>query len=590
MKVTSGSDAHEPGESGAWEVRGSVAIHRDLPCVARDGVTLRADVYRPAAETRSPTLVCRTPYGKHADRYVQVAMALAARGYCVVVQDDRGRYASEGEYRWMWADREWTGDHLDGFDTVEWAARLPWSTGEVGVFGHSNEAWSVFMLLSTDPPSVRAAVAGGMPPNARDFSFGIFETGRRLQWIYEQAADARRRLGSRDGPTTPEAAGDAWRGVERGKYLWWLPLATIPDRVFSGLADQYRALLRSHHEDLIHLWDLYPRIKVPMLLLTGWWDRMANTIDHFPGLMAAGPSDLTTKHRLLVGPWGHDPLWHMSRRLGPIDHGAAAEGDYAGILADWFDQHLGQAALGDGGDLPIRLFILGADEWRAEASWPLARTVYTPAYLASAGAANTVDGDGILSIGAPVTGPDAPDRYAYDPRDPVMSLVNPDCFVVPVDQAPRGYRHDVLVYQTAPLERPLTLIGPVELALWAASDAVDTDWMATLAVVHTDGTAVNLTYGACRSRFRHGFDRPTLLTPGSPEEFHIPLHPVGCVLQEGERLRLYVSSSDFPNMDRNHNVGRDDLFDPELRIARQTIYHSAERPSRLILPVVPADR
>ena len=211
----------------------------------------------------------------------------------------------------------------------------------------------------------------------------------------------------------------------------------------------------------------------------------------------------------------------------------------------------------------------------------------TPAYLSSQGAANTAGGDGRLVMGtAAEAAGSGSDRFSYDPRQPAMSVLDPECQVAPMDQSPRDHRLDILVYETEPFEDDVQLLGPVELLLWAATDAKDTDWMATLAFVDVSGLAINLTYGACRARFRHGFTTPILLTPDQPVAYRISLHPVGCVIPRGARLRLYLSSSDFPLFDRNHNTGADDMADPKLRIARQTVFHSATMPSRLVLPVV----
>lgn len=564
---------------------GSIVIERDVACTVRDGTTLRGDLYHPSDSGRLPTLVCRTPYGKHDPWLGGVATELARRGYLVVLQDHRGRHASDGVFRWMWAaDRLSIGDDLDGYDTVEWAARLPGSNGDVGAFGHSNDGWSVFTMLSARPPSIRVAAVGGMSPNARDFTFGLFETGRRLQWVYEMAADDRRRRGL-SGPQTFAEATHRWQTVERGKYLWWLPLATIPDDVFVGLTDAYRALVRAPHAEWLHLGDIHPRVDVPMLFITGWWDRLVDTVEHYTGLVQAGPPEVAALHRVIVGPWGHDPT-RYERSLGPVDHGPDADADYGTLLGEWFDLHLKST---DPGNLaarpPVSTFILGEDRWHESESWPPSGVIPTAFYLASRGPANASMGAGELQFDQPGSEGTATDTFTYDPRDPVMSLLDVDAQVVPLDQRPRDSRPDVLVYETRALKEAITFIGPVELVLWAASDAPDTDWMATLAIVHQDGLAVNLTYGACRARFRLGFDQPTLLTPGEPVEYTIRMHPIGCTVSIGERLRLYVSSSDFPLFDRNHNTGRDDMSDSELRVAHQVVFHTPEMPSRINLPL-----
>ena len=557
-------------------------VEKNLDCVVRDGTVLRADVYRPAGLEDLPTLVCRTPYGKTREICVGFATSLASKGYCVVMQDQRGRNASDGEYRWIWMDRDATGDHLDGYDTVEWAARLPWSSGNVGAFGHSNDGWSVWTLAAQQPPSLRAASAAGISPNTRDFTLGFFETGRRLQWIHRMAMDERRREVGIDDSLDETVAEQMWHGVERGKYLWWLPLSTLPDSAFAGLHQAFLELLESSHCEFMSLGDLHSKINVPMLLLTGWWDRMVRTVDHVPGLLANSDVSVRGEHRLIVGPWGHSAA-SLPRSHAPFDFGPAAEGDYSTILAEWFDKHLKNARSDSLPTRVVRYFVIGDNEWRDGDTWPPHKLTTAEAYLDSDGEANTTAGNGRLLVGSAPAGADA-DTYMYDPKDPVMSLLDINCEVVPIDQTPRGARNDVLVYDSEPIHDRLDLVGPVEFVLWAASSAPDTDWFVTLAIVYPDGLTLNISYGACRARYRRGFDNPVLLTPGIPEEYRIHLQPIACVLQDGQRLRLYLTSSDFPNFDRNHNVGRDDWKDSELAIAHQTIFHSQVMPSRLILP------
>ena len=228
---------------------------------------------------------------------------------------------------------------------------------------------------------------------------------------------------------------------------------------------------------------------------------------------------------------------------------------------------------------------MGENRWRYEDEWPPARTQYTEFFLHSDGSANTVRGDGVLSISEPAD--ESPDTYDYDPRDPVMSLMGIDAQAAPRDQSPLDGRADILVYQTPPLQEDIEVTGPVVLKLWAASSAPDTDFAAKLIDVHPNGLAVNLTYGIMRARYRDGYDNPNLIEPGKPYEYTIRLNPTGILFRRGHRIRLDVSSSDFPNFDRNHNTGADFWSDTELRVAHQTVFHSAEYPSRLILPVVP---
>ena len=564
----------------------AVIVEPDMECTVRDGVILRADVYHPQDGGDYPVLLCRTPYNKLTPRYVSDARAMASRGYTVVVQDHRGRYASDGEFTWMFRDRTETHDAEDGYDAVEWAAKLPWSDGRVGTWGHSNASWAIWMLFSTQPPSLKAGLASGICQNLLDLNFGIFETGRRLEWTHMMAADARRRVGGVDGPLTPAEANRRWAEVERGKYVWWLPLGEIPGELFSTLNDQLQTYHRVQNAEFMRFGEFHTKVNVPTMQITGWWDRLIGTVDNFEGLTKNGAEELRGQHRLIIGPWGHDPT-AFSRKIGPVDYGPEADRRYHSMITRWYDYQFKGYDSGMGDEDPVQLFVLGENRWRGEKEWPLARTQYTPFYLHSGGGANTVRGDGSLSSAIPSPGDDASDEFEYDPRDPVMSLMRADSQAAPVDQSPHDHRQDILFYETPALEDELELVGPVRLKLWARTDAPDTDWAAKLAIVFEDGLAMNLTYGIMRAQYRDGYEDPKLLEPGQVYEYDIKLNPVGVLLKPGQRLRLYVTSSDFPNFDRNHNTGKPYWEDAELRVAHQTVLHSADMPSHLLLPVIP---
>ena len=563
-----------------------VAVESNLELTTRDGIVLRADIYHPVGGSQYPALVCRTPYQKLTPRYVETATDLAARGYCVVMQDFRGRYASDGDYEWMWRERTETHDTPDGYDTIEWAAKLEWSDGRVGTWGHSNASWAIWMMLDSQPPSLTSTLTSGISQNILDITFGIFETGRRLNWTYMMAADMRRRTELDDGVTTPDEAVKRWNEVERGKYIWWLPLGDIPGNVFSDLNPQLQTYHREQNVEFQHFGDIHTKVQTPIYQITGWWDRLIGTIDNFEGLTTNGPEELRNKHRLIIGPWGHDATQYTGE-IGPIDYGPDAATTYADLIARWYDFDLKGADNGLADEAPVQMWVLGEDKWRGENEWPLARTEYTNFYLHSQGSANTVGGDGSLSVKAPAASEVGKDEYKYDPRDPVMSLMRADSQAAPVDQSPHDHRKDILVYDFPVFDSELEITGPISLRLWAKTDGLDTDWTAKLAIVYEDGLSVNLTYGIMRAQYRYGYENPTLLDPDEVPEYSIKLNPIGCMFKPGQKLRLYVSSSDFPNFDRNHNTGKDYWSDAELRVAQQTIFHSADRPSHLILPVIP---
>jgi putative CocE/NonD family hydrolase len=511
---------------------------------------------------------------------------MAARGYTVVVQDHRGRYASDGEYAWMFRDWTETHDAEDGYDSVEWAAKLPWSDGRVGTWGHSNASWAIWLMFSTQPPSLTAGLSSGMCENLLDLNFGIFETGRRLEWTHMMGADMRLKAGDKDGPLTPAEANRRWAEVERGKYIWWLPLGDIPGQLFSTLNEQLQTYHRAQNVEFMRFGEFHSKVNVPTLQITGWWDRLIGTVDNFEGLTKRGAEELRDQHRLIIGPWGHDPT-DFSCKIGPVDYGPEADRKYHSMITRWYDYQFKGYANGIEEEDPIQMFVLGENVWRGEKEWPLARTQFTPFYLHSEGSANTVFGNGSLSIDTPSSSEAESDEYDYDPRDPVMSLMRADSQAAPVDQSPHDHRQDVLFYETPVLQEELELTGPVRLKLWAKTDGPDTDWAARLAIVFEDGLAMNLTYGIMRAQYREGYENPKLLEPGETYEYDVKLNPVGVLLKPGQKLRLYVASSDFPNFDRNHNTGTPYWEDEELRVAHQTVFHSADKPSHLILPVIP---
>ena len=560
----------------------SVTVDNDVPAEMRDGTVLRADVYRPSRPGPYPVLLYRTPYDKRSGN--RVARTLASRGYLVVVQDIRGRYSSEGQYFWMFQDNSETFDGLDGYDTVEWAASLPGSDGQVGTWGHSYPSWCIWRLAGERPPHLAAIFYGGMSAGIRDLTFGVFETGRRLQWTYNMAVDARRRAGDKWGPKSRNEADAQWVEVERFKWIWHLPVGEIPDDVFSTLTPPLRRFMGEQNKELWAFRDIHHLVDVPSYGLTGWYDRLVGTIDQYTGMVSNGPARLRGEHRLHIGPWGHD-ISNMVPKQGPLDFGPEATSTYSGQILRWYDYRFKGVDDGIGSEPPVKLFVMGEDRWRFEQQWPLERTRFTDFFLHSGGSANTVQGDGTLSTDEP--GRERPDEFDYDPRDPVMSLMDLGAQAAPRDQSPLDGRNDVLVYQTPPLDQDIEVTGPVLLKLWASSSAPDTDFTAKLIDVRPDGLAVNLTYGIVRARYRDGYDNPSLIEPGTPYEYTIRLNPTGMLFRRGHRIRLDVSSSDFPNFDRNHNTGADFWSDPELRVAHQTVLHDPEHPSRLVLPVIP---
>ena len=554
-----------------------VVVEHEVAATMRDGTVLRADVYRPDTSGKFPVLLQRTPYSKGRENHAEQGHKFAERGYVVVQQDVRGRYASDGEFLpgFFSADHK---DSEDGYDTVEWAAALPWSTGRVGTFGGSYNGWTQWELAHTRPPHLAAMIPSAIAADLLDREMsGVLRLGRVLWWsINSLAPDVRRGLGDTSGPQTTDEADELYLERDRSKWLWYLPLMEIPDDVLSGVGKHWRRWLQDHASDFFGFLGKHSSVRVPALTTTGWYDQQIGAIKHFTGMRENGMTEEARNgQRLIVGPWSHTTDFSSSQ-VGALDFGPESVRDFFQVADDWFGHWLKGEGTGVDEWSPVQIFVMGANTWRGESEWPLTRTRYTDYYL---------HGGGVLSPDPPSE--QAPDQYDYDPRDPVMTLYSPPGQQEPQDQRALDGRSDILVYQTPPLDEPVEVTGPVTVKLWAASSARDTDFVVKPMDGWPDGFVQELCYGIVRARYRESFDSPSLIEPGRAYEYTIKVNPTSNLFQRGHRIRVDISSSDFPNFDRNHNTGGDDYAESKLLIARQTVFHDGERPSRLVLPVIP---
>ena len=561
-----------------------VRVEKDVPTPMCDGTVLRADVYRPQGGSAFPVLLLRTPYGKGIPPRLDQSEALAACGYIVVIQDVRGRYASDGEFDPHQSETGGESDVADGHDTVEWAAGLPGASGAVGTFGVSYMAQTQWTLALARPPHLRAMFAGGHGPDSRLTWPGIFTRDRQLQWLLcTMVPDMRRRLGL-PGPQTVEEAQALWDRVDRGKWLWFTPMQDFPPEVLGGFQKHWRRWLTTLNTNFLRFDGRFAEVDVPIYHFTGWYDRIWGAIEYFRGMASQGRTEATRRsQKLIVGPWSHG--LEFPRRVGILDFGPEAELSSIDLLCRWFDYWLKGIDTGVMQEPPVRLFVMGDNRWRYEKQWPPKGVVYTNYYCHSGGQAKTPHGDGRLTPLPPAEEP--PDRFIYDPRDPVMSLHPPSAQPAPVDLRPHDYRRDILVYQTPPLEHDVEVVGPLTFRLHAASSALDTDWTVRVVDVYPDGLPVNVSYGILRGRYRDSWETPTPLEPARPYEYVISMVPTGISFKAGHRIRVDVSSSDFPNYDRNHNTGLNYWEDSTFVTARQTVFHDAARPSHIVLPIAP---
>ncbi len=541
----------------------------------RDGVTLFADVYRPDAQGRFPTLLQRTPYDRKGG--TQQALELAAAGYAVVLQDTRGRFGSEGEFYPFRHESD------DGYDSVEWAAAQPWSDGKVGMFGGSYVGATQMLAAVAHPPHL---VAIFPYVTASEYYEGwTYQGGALMEWFVSSwssglAVDTLRRKSS------PGSRPLEW--VKRDPLREY-PLLEPPAP--RELAPYFRDWVAHERDDdywrAVKVKDRYGDMTIKALHGAGWHDIFhRGSIENYLGLRAqAATQEAREGQRLLVGPWAHAAT-SPEGKVGDVVFGPAAVLDMTGTIREWFDYALKQVSNRFAGKR-VRLFVMGDNAWRDEEEFPLARARETRFFLAP-GAGR---GSGILTDKTPKKAP--PSEFEYDPADPVPTLGGRLCCGTgmtpgPVDQRPNEGRRDVLVFSTPAFVRGTELTGFVALELFAASSAADTDFTALLADVGPDGYARYLGDGIVRARYRKSTAGPPLpLTPGQVEKFRIDLGATSNVFKAGHRMRLYVSSSNFPRFDPNRNMGEPILDAAGGVVARQTVYHDAARPSALVVPVVP---
>jgi len=564
-----------------------IVVDRNVAMKTRDGVTLRADIYRPAGEGPFLVLLQRTPYSK--DYTAIFARKAAAHGFMVVAQDVRGRFTSDGEWYTFKHESE------DGYDAVEWAAALPHSNGKVGMFGGSYVGATQLLAAISQPPHLAGICPVVTASNYHEnwtYQGGAFEQWFNESWVSGLAQDTYNRQ-------IKEAA-----NAVLGDRV--LPLRDFP--VFNiKTAQDGPALTRSlapyfidwlDHPAYDNYWkqwsieENYGKIQVPALTISAWYDIFqGGSLRNYLGLKEhAGNPAARGGQQLLVTIGGHSG---PGRTVGTVDFGPNAAFSEDDTVLDWYDYlFLGKQNQFSSGK-PVHIFVMGENKWRDEEAWPLERAKSTRYKLHSSGNANGPDGHGLLYTGEAEFRSQAPDTYVYDPANPVPTVGGPLCCDPahlpggPRDQKEVEARPDVLVYSTPPLDSDLEVTGPVTLDLFASSSAVDTDYTAKLVDVYPDGRAINLTEGILRARYREsttGAAKP--IVPGQVYEYKIDLWSTSNVFLKGHRIRLEVSSSNFPRFDRNLNTGKDASTDSAFVKATNTILHDSAHPSALILPVV----
>ena len=554
-----------------------VTIENDVTMKTRDGVALSADIYRPKADGRFPVLLERTPYDKHRMTYNGVAFGLqaAAQGYVYIIQDCRGRFASGGE----WYPFKY--ESQDGYDAVEWAAGLAYANGKVGLVGMSYVGVTQMLAAIAAPPhlaGILPVITGSNYHENWTYQGGALAQSFAQSWTTYFTVDTRSRRALKD---TANAHGDML-----------LPLSELVPGTSAGLADYYLDwLAHPSYDDYWKQWsteEQFSKIKVPGFHVAAWYDLFQDgSLKNYQGIKAHGGSESARNNqRLLVMVGGHAGL--NNAKIGDIDFGKDSVPDITKLTLRWYDHVLKGVDNGITREKPVKIFVMGKNIWREEDSWPLARAQHTRYYLHSAGKANSLRGDGALSTALPTS--EAPDKYVYDPADPVSTRGGPLPLresAGPVDQRPTENREDVLVYTTPAFPQDTEVTGPVTLELFVSSSVVDTDFTGKLIDVWPNGNAENLIDGVLRVRYRDSMEKAEFMNPGQIYKVSINLWSTSNVFLAGHKLRVELSSSNFPRFDRNLNTNEDPERGARMVKATNFVYHDRDHASALIVPIVP---
>jgi len=551
-------------------------------------VKLSTDVYRPKGVSGAlPTVLIRLPYNKATYRGATVPAAFfASHGYAVAVQDVRGKFASEGEYH------VYQGDMTDWSDTFDWVANQPWSTGNIGTFGCSYLGEGQIIAAQQRHPKHIAAIAQAAGGNIgrvgrrREFwgsvEGGAFSISINFGWMPVFASTDK---GARPMPN-----------VDLASFFRTLPVIDMTDRAGSPSWDWRNFLERSPDDPW---WDRQgyltadDSVGIAALHVSSWFDMAEEALEEAEIFRKNGINARARNNQYaIISPTVHcaSEAASSQTKVGALEVGDARLHYWDTYLA-WFDRWLrGNEHAID--SLPhVQYYTIGRNQWRKSDTWPVKGMRETAFYLRSDGGANTSRGNGRLSLTPPKA--ERADTFTYDPANPVPARGGSICCTGNPKDVPGSFdvsdieqRPDVLVYTSDVLGDGLELTGPMRGVVYLSSDAPDTDVTIKLTDVFPDGTSMNMQEGITRVRYRDGFDKPRLMTPGKVYEVPVDLHATSWYLAPGHRLRVEVSSSNFPRFDRNLNTGGRNYDETTWRTAKNTVHHSAASASRLILPVV----
>jgi putative CocE/NonD family hydrolase len=552
----------------------------DVAVAMRDGVVLLADILLPKAEGRFPTLVYRTPYGKHnALKEWSTFGKAVARGYAVVIQDVRGRYASDGEFA------PYQNEGKDGYDTIEWAARQPWSDGNVGTFGLSYPGAVQWLAAVENPPHLKAMVPAMTFSTPRNFFYsgGLFD-GSWLEWIWMNIAPDARKRKHLAGPQSRKEAASVWK-KEHERLENYLPLRELPD-LKEAAPFYYQWLAHPAADswwDWAELRNKYDRVHCAVLNFSGWYDEAYGpdgATTNFNGLLATRKGEANPRTRTIIGPWTHGG--EDERKSGERDFGPTAPIDYDELILRWMDHYLRGQDNGVGREQAVRIFVMGKNEWRDEDEWPPKRARAESFYL---GAKDEKARIGGLSRGV-APGGATKSSLLSDPAHPVTDIYDE---YGAHDYRGLAGREDVLVFDSEPLNEDLEVTGPIKAEMYISADVPDFDLWVRLLDVAPDGTAFNLMspgLDVLRVSYRDESVEPELLEPGRVCRLDLERMVTSNVFLKGHRIRVQISGAFYPHFSRNLQTGKSEIVSAESRVGRLTIHHDREHASRIVLPVV----
>ena len=556
-------------------------VQKDVPVKMRDGVVLRADVLLPAADGKFPVLVYRTPYGKdRAPKEWTTFGKAVARGYAVVIQDVRGRYASDGEFD------AYKNEGRDGYDTIEWAAAQPWSNGEVGTFGLSYPGAVQWLASIENPPHLKAMVPAMTFSTPRNFFYsgGVFD-GSWIDWIWFNIAPDIRAKRNLPGPKTYKEAAAAWK-TEHERLQNFLPLRDLPD--FKDVAPFYYEWLA--HPPADPWWDWaelrgkYDRVRCAVLNISGWYDEAYGpdgATTNFKGLLAARKGEKDPRTQTIIGAWTHGELERT--KAGEIDFGPDAKVDYDEIILRWMDHYVKGINNGVERQKPVRIFVMGDNQWRDEDSWPLKRAGVISFSLIPSPLNSHVG-----TLGGEIA--DFKPPFSELTSDPTHPVADPYDEFGARDYKSLAGREDVLVFDSAPFHSDTEFTGPIQATIYASADVPDFDLWVRVLDVWPDGRAFNLMspgLDVLRASYRNGSLKPDLLTLGTIYELKLNRLLTSNVFKAGHKIRVQISGAFAPHFSRNLQTGESETAFSGTQVGHIRIYQDAEHPSAITLPIIP---